>query len=413
MSVTLNDINTLINDRRRDTGSGSVDMSTVGFRAINSTLRIWNELHDWPWTIKQANINYNPGIYTYPLDSIITDFKYPLTLKFYKPGNSTAEFWMVSPLRFQSAILYARRFAIQVVGGVQTINIKSCDGNAAAINTATAYNQNGTWVGDGATVTNVYTDNYEGFDWPSSVGFSFNGTTGTITNSTFSPVNMSIFQNRSNIYFDIFPASVTNITSMTLKVGTNSSNYYQFTSTTDYLGASFQAMWMKIKSSWSNPTTVGTPTITSIGYVQLTITCSGPTNIGIVRMQNFFASENVPLQLTYYSTNMVETAAGVQSQIFANAASTTDLPLWTGRWDIATEPFINAVLEIIFWITGETQDMKTAMEKVTELAEPLKRRFPTQRRYPTMQIITDTNFQGTDNNWFGDLNGGFNASGFE
>lgn len=398
MSVDLNDINTLINDRRRDTGAGSIDMTTVGFRAINSTLRIWNEVHDWPWTIKQVNINYNPGIYTYPLDAIVSDFKYPLTMKFYKPGNSTAEFWMVSPLRFQSAILYSRRFAIQVVSGIQTINIKSCDGNAASINTATDVTTNGTWVGDGTTITNVYSDQYEGFDWPSSVGFSFSGTTGTITNSTFIPVDLSIFQNRSNVYFDLFPASVTNLTSMTLKWGTNSTNYYQSTVTTDYLGASFQAMWMKIKAAWSNPTTVGSPTITSIGYIQLSITCSGSTNLGVFRMQNFFASENVPLQLTYYSTSMVQDEADInQFQIFQNSANLTDYPLWSGRWDVATEAFINSVLEIIFWITGETSDMQIAMDKVNTIVEPLKRRFPTQRRYPTMQIVTDTNFQGTNN----------------
>lgn len=373
-------------------------MTTVGFRAINSTLRIWNEMHDWPWTIKQVNINYNPGIDTYALDSIINDFKYPLTLKFYKPNNKVAEFWMVSPLRFDSAYLWARRFAIQVVGTVQTIRIKSPDGNVASLNTATSYNQNGLWVGDGATITNVATDNYEGFDWPSSVSFNFNGTSGTLTNSTSTAVDFSMFQNRSNIYFDIFPGSVTNMTSMTLKWGTDSSNYYTATVTTDYIGAAFSAQWMRIKIPWSSPTTVGTPTITNIKYVQLTVTCSGSTNLGLFRVQNFFVSENVPLTLTYYSTNMVTTTAGVQSQIFANSGATTDQPLWTGRWDIATEAFINSVLEIIFWITGEYTDKQLAEQKIQEIVEPLKRRFPTQRRFPTMQIITDTNYQ-ENSNW--------------
>src|SRR5665213_1969392 len=125
MSQSLDGLNTVINDRRRDASANSIDMTTVGFRAINSTLEIWNEIHDWPWTIKQITFNYNQGIDTYALDSIVTDFKYPLTLKFYKPNNRVTEFWMVSPLRFDSAYLWSRRFAIQVVAGVQTIRIKS------------------------------------------------------------------------------------------------------------------------------------------------------------------------------------------------------------------------------------------------------------------------------------------------
>lgn len=394
MSTALSDLNNLINDRRRDTGSGSIDMTTVGFRAINSALQIWNEVHDWPWTIKQVNFNYNAGIDTYPIDSLVTDFKFPLTLKYYKPNDKVTEFTMVSPLRFDSAYLFARRFAIQNVATVQTLRVKAGDGQAAAIDPATSYNSNGTYVGASA-ISAVATDQYEGYDFTSSISFTFNGTAGTLTNSTIHAVDLSIFQNRSNIYMDIFAGSVTNLSSYTLKIGTDASNYYQFTATTDYLGAAFAAQWQKIKFGWSTaPTTVGTPTITNIHYIQLTVTCSGSTNLGTFRVQNFFVSANVPLTMTYYSTNMVTTALGVQAQVFASSAATTDLPLWSGRWDAATEAFINSVLEIIFWITGEYTDKALAQQRIMEIVEPLKRRYPTQRRYPTMQIVPDINFQG-------------------
>lgn len=397
MSTTLSALNTLINDRRRDSSANSIDMTTVGFRAINSTLNIWNEIHDWPWTIKQVNFNYNAGVDTYALDSIITDFKYPLTLKFFKLNNKIPEFWMVSPLRFDSAYLWSRRFAIQVVAGIQTIRIKSVDGSSAAVNTATAYNQNGTWIGTSGA-TGVYTDNYEGYSLPASVGFTYNGSTGVLTNdgntyTTFNPVDLTMYQNRSNIYFDIDFSVVTNLSSVSLKWGTNSSNYFSATATTDYLGNAFVVGWNRIKIPWSNtPTTVGAPTVSLIKYLQLTVTTSGSTNLGIVRFQNFFVSVNVPLTLTYYSTSMVTTSGGTQSQVFTSAASTTDLPLWSGRWDMASEPFINSVLEIIFWITGEIQDMEIAKAKIREIVQPLKERYPSQRRYSTAQIVPDLNW---------------------
>ena len=397
MATNLDSLNTIINDRRRDTSANSIDMTTVGFRAINSTLEIWNELHDWPWTIKKVNFNYNSGIDTYALDSIVTDFKFPLTLKYFKPTQKVPEFWMVSPLRFDSAYLWSRRFAIDTTSGVQTIRIKSVDGSLASINTATAYNQNGTWIGTSGA-TSVATDSYEGYSLPASVSFNYNGTSAVLTNdaavtNTFSPVDLTIYKNRSNIYFDIYFSSVTNLTSVSLKWGSSSSNYYTATATTDYLGNSFIIGWNRIKIPWSStPTTVGTPVITTIKYLQMTVVTTGSTNLGLTRFQNFFVAENIPLTLTYYSTNMVQTTAGAQSQVFASSGSTTDLPLWSGRWDMASEPFINSVLEIIFWITGEVTDMEIAKAKIAEIVRPLKERYPSQRRYSTAQIVPDLNW---------------------
>lgn len=407
MSVNLALMITTINDRRRDTSNASVDMTAAGFRAINSALEIWNTNHDWPWTIKTVQFQYNPGIDTYALDSIVTDFKAPLTLKYFKPYSKTKEFWMVSQLRFDSAYLWSSRFAIQNIAGVQTLRVKTVDGHKSTVNTASQYNSNGTWVGASAIGT-VGTDQYEGYSLPSSVSFIFNGTSGTLTNdgnvyNTFDPVDLTIFQNRSNIYFDIDIPSDTNLTSFTLKWGTDSSNYFTATMTTDYLGNTFGTGWTRIKVPWSSPATqVGSPTISQIKYLQLTVTCSGPTNLGLFRVQNFFVSENIPLVLTYYSTNMVSTTGLVQSQIFTNSANTTDYPLWSGRWDAATEPFINSCLEIIFFITGEIQDYSVITQKVSELMEPLKKHYPSQRRMSSFQIVTDTNYQASGNGHYHD-----------
>ena len=401
MAVTLSTINSLVNDRRRETSNSSIDMTTVGFRAINSALNIWNEVHDWPWTIKQANFNYNNGIDTYALDTIVSDFKFPLTLKYYKPNNKVLEFWMTSPLRFDSAILWTNRFCIPINGGVQTLRVASPNGLSASMNTATAYNQNGTWVGASAIGT-VATDNYEGWNYPSSVSFAFNGTSGTLTNDatnypTFNAVDLTAYQNRSNIYVDIDAPSVTNLQSYTLKWGSDASNYWQVTATTDYIGAAFTTGWQKIKFEWSNPTQVGTPVVSAIDYLQLTVTCSGSTNLGTFRIQNFFVSENIPIQMTYYSTSMVTTSGGTQTQIFSNSANTTDSPLWSGRWDAANEPFVASVMEIIFWMTGETNDMEIAKQKISEIVNPLKSRYPSQRRYPAIQMTTNTNYQQSSN----------------
>lgn len=395
MATTLSDINNLINDRRRDTSSNSIDMTSDGFRAINSALQIWNEVHDWPWTIKTVNFNYNPGIYKY---TVASDFKFPLTLQPFKPNMGLGNYTLVSPLKFPTS-LYNQRFAVSNENGIQYLMVKGLDGNNATINTATAYDENGTWVGASA-ISNVGTNDYEGYTWPSSVSFDYSGTSGTLTNSTMSAVDLTAYQNRSNLYIDVYFPTVTSISSVSLKWGTDASNYYTVTSTTDYLGRSFSVGWNRIKFAWSSPTTVGTPTVTSIAYLQMTLAFSvNPSATGFY-FQNVFISENVPLTLTYYSVNMVYDVSGsTQLQLFNDSSATTDYPLWSGRWDVATEPFINSVLEIIFWMTGEYSDMNVARQKIIEIVTPLKQRYPSQRRYPTLQFSTDTNFGRGSGDW--------------
>lgn len=390
MSTTLANINTLVNDRRRDNSADSIDMTEEGFRAVNSTLDIWNSLHDWPWLIREVNFDYNPNISWYGLNDIASDFKSPLTIKSYKSVARDKEFWMVSQFKFDSALTKPRRFAVSNVNAKQYLRVKSVDGLWTSIETASSYNTNGTWVGATA-ISNVGTDSYEGFDLPSSVKFDYSGTTGTLTNSTFHSVNLSMYKNRSNLYFDVFIPDIDNLTSISLKWGSSSGNYYTVTTTTNYLGEAFIVGWNRVKFAWNGATQVGTPIDTTIGYLQVPIAYSINPSATNFRIQNFFISENVPVTLSYYTINMVQTALGVESQKFASAGAVTDLPLWSGRWDSVNEAFINSVLQIIFWMSGELTDMSIAQNKIAEIVEPLKKRYPSQVRKPASFIVTDTN----------------------
>ena len=389
--TTLATINALVNDRRRDTSSNTIDMTGDGFRAINSALDIWSSLHDWPWTIKTSNFNYNANIDKYALNSIASDFKSPLTVKPFKKDSKDRELWMVSQLKFDSATTKPNRFAIANENGIQYLRCKANLGTWTNIHSSTAYDDNGTWVGATA-ISNVGTDQYEGFDLPASVKFDYSGTSGTLTNSTFSALDLSAFKNRSNLYFDVYIPESTNLTGFTLKWGSSNANYYQVTSTTNYVGETFSDGWNRIKFAWSSPTVVGTPVDTEIDYLQVTVSYSVDPALTDFRIQNFFISENIPLTVTYYSTNMAFDVSGaVQVPQFNDAADTTDYPLWAGRWDTVTEQFVTSVLEIIFFMTGEYADMSISRSKIQEIVEPLKARYPSQVRYPATFITSDIN----------------------
>lgn len=392
MATTLGDINNLVNDRRRDTTSNSIDMTTVGFRAINSALNIWNQIHDWPWTIKQYTFNYNYGITTYVTP---TDLKYPLTLKESK-GDRKPEYTFLSALKFDGDSNYSRKFAIETVAGVQDMRVRG-PGSNVSVNTMSSYNGNGTYVGASA-ISNVATDLYEYYGTPGAISFDYSGTSGTLTNSTQTAVNLVSYLSRSSFYFDIYLPTVTQFSSITLKVGSSASNYYSTTITTDYLGNALVTGWNRLKGNWS--TKVGTPDLTLVTYTQLTLVYSGATVATAFRVQNLFASLDIPMILTYYSTYMVNDVSAVaQLQIFNDPTATTDTPMWTGRWDMATEAFVNSVLELIFWMTGEQDDKALAQQKIIDLTSDLRNRYPSQRRYPTLRFSTDTNYESSSNRY--------------
>lgn len=383
MATTLGNIVTLINDRRRDATSNSIDMTQDGFRAINSTLQLWAQQHDWPWTLKEYSFNYNAGISTYALPS---DFKFPVTVKGKK--DRRPEYILLSPYKFESDTIHSKKWACGVYDGVQKMRLKA-PGQQISVNTATEVAGNGTYVASGA-ISNLYNDQYEYFTLPGSIGFSYNGTTGALTNSTQEPVDLTPVQNRGNFYFYVYFPTVSNFSSITFKVGSSASDYYSTTIITDYLGNAPTVGWNTFQANFANP--VGAVDITNITYTQVTINFGSLTTSEGFRFQNIFASINEPMILTYYTINMVnDLSGGVQLPIFNDASATTDTTMWSGQWDHVTETFINCVMEIIFWMTGEYTDKALAEKKIFDLTASLRARYPSQRRYNSLMFTTDTN----------------------
>lgn len=396
MSTTLANIETLADDRRRSTSSAVIDWTGNGFRAINGALQIWNQTHNWLWQSEIYNFNYNEGINTYALASSL-DFKAVIDVKPFRPYEKNRELYFLSNNKFDSDMIHQFKFGIDTNTQLQYLRLKY-SGQKAVVNSASSLADNGTWVGATA-ISNVATDPYQFLNQSASVSFNYSGTSGTLTNSTMTAFDLSSYAKRSTFYFNVYFQSVTNLTSVTLLVGSDASNYITGTITTDYLGNDFVVGWNTLKLEWSGTTTmVGTVVNTAINYIQVQIDYSvNPTTTGN-SIENFFVSENVPMTLEYYSNNMVVTAAGVKSQVFASAAATTDLALWTGTWDYVNEAFINSVMEIVAWLNGDQQDRAIAVERINAYIEPLKTKLPSRRRYAEASLVADVNL-ATNKRW--------------
>lgn len=387
MATTLANLNTSIDDKRRSTGSGTISSTGNGFRAINSTLQLWNMQHEWPWQKEFTNFNYNEGITWYTVPS---NFKAVLDVRPVRPPQ-TDEFYMVTGNAFDSAELLAFRFGITEVTQTRYLRMKYA-GNKTTINNATDTGT-GTWTASGG-VSNLADDSYEFFDLTASVSFDYTGTTGTVSTTLASAIDVSRYAQRSSFYVNVFLQSVTGLTGVVLKVGNSASNYLTTTVTTDYLGNALAVGWNRVKLTWDGSTTVvGTLTNSTFQYTALTITYSGSVTTYNNRMENWFVTENIPIRLDYYSSAMVIdiSASNAKLQIFNDSAATSDTPMWTGEWDWVTEEFVNSVMEIIFNLTGEADDQADANVKIKEQVDNLKRKIPSSRRYPQISMTVDLN----------------------
>ena len=391
MATTLADINNRLNDRRRDTTANSIDLTANGFRAINDVLDIWQTMHDWEFTILKQTINFNKGITEYALNS---DFKAPINLYFLKkPQLNNQDFEMVSSAGFPLRTIFPNRFAIKNQGQTRSLKLDT-GGNNSQVHTMNMLTGDGTVAADGATITALAQDPYESYWLPASLSFNYNGTSGTITDTGMNTKNLAPYQNRSNLYFNIYLTSVTNFTSVNLKWGTDASNYYTATVTTDFLGAALAAStWATLKFPWLNPTTVGSPDPTKIKYWQVTLAYGSSTTFSGGRIEDLFISENVPIVLEYYSNFMVQAAGtGTQTGRFITPGNTTDFPLWSGSWDWVTDSFIESTMELFSWITGEYDDMNVATSRIQKIVENLKTKIPSRRRQQQTFLNFGTNF---------------------
>jgi hypothetical protein len=391
MSTTLSTITTLINDRRRDSGSLSVDMTQEGFRAINGTLQIWNQGHDWPWQLQETLFNYNNGINRYNVLTSGIDFKAIVNVRPYKPQDIKDELYYVGQNAFDGDSIHTKRFAVETKGQK---NYLRCQyrGYDANINTITDPSTNGTWVASGA-VSNLAADTYDTFEQNSSISFSYSGTSGAFTNSTMTAQDLSRYVARSQIYLNLNLQSVTNFTSVTIQVGSDASDYITATATTDYVGNPLVVGWNRLAFPWTGTTTVvGNPVYTAINYVQVTLAYGSTSTTVMNNIENLWVSENIPMILDYYSNNMVLDAADSnQWQIFQNSANTTDTALWSGQWDFVNEPFITSAMEIVAYLTDQRTDEQDATAKALSYIEPLKELLPSKRRYSQVTLAPDIN----------------------
>lgn len=209
------------------------------------------------------------------------------------------------------------------------------DGQASLIQGCDSLTDSGTWAisGDGGTLV---IDNQVKVEGDGSLRFVItpSGGTTTLTCTNAPQFDVTDYISEGRLFLDLQCPSTntTAITSVRVRIGNDSSNYYQATATTRHNGSSILGGWGPISLDYANVTATGTVTDSECDYIQILIT-HGTTGVsGTYRLDNIFLSIGTYFFLPYYSRYNIKTASSTYQE---KATDTTDTIMAPGEFDIA------------------------------------------------------------------------------
>lgn len=134
------------------------------------------------------------------------------------------------------------------------------------------------WVAAGSA-SGLTQDNAIYYHQPASLRFTLTGSSaGTLTKTLSNTVDLSSYENVGVAFLAIqIPegATATNLTSIQLKLGSDSGNYDSVTETEGFLGAWVSGEWLLVAFDFVGASSTGTPNWSAIDYVQVTLNHTG------------------------------------------------------------------------------------------------------------------------------------------
>lgn len=198
----------------------------------------------------------------------------------------------------------APQFTVDFNTGQKSLRIDATDILAGIqVNNATAITGNGTWVA-GTNASNLQVDTVNYVYNPSSLSFNLsagaNPSTGFISNSTQTAIDLTTHQNQSTLFWWVYLPTGSQFTSVSLSFGSSSSNYWTVSATQNWQGSAFVNGWNLIGATWLGAVQTGTPTVSSISYVKASFTYTGQLQTA-VHLNQIISNLGSVFQILYYS----------------------------------------------------------------------------------------------------------------
>jgi hypothetical protein len=196
----------------------------------------------------------------------------------------------------------------------------------------------GTWEVDSTTsdATNISIDSNEFLEGNASIRFDVDvsqsgNNRATILNSAVGTQDLTINEDIGSWLLEAYIPDALTVTSYTLYWGSDSTNYWSATITTDIDGSTLADGWNTLKFDWVNASETGTPDITAIEYVAIQLNYSaGQVDDTAFRYDNLRIANPEKLKYHYLSWDLGTTSVGADLTAYTAA---TDIPFYSGQYD--------------------------------------------------------------------------------
>lgn len=212
-------------------------------------------------------------------------------------------------------------YAIEWDSGTKYLRLKKDAGETTTIESVEGITDNGTWaVSDDGTNLTKDTETY--LSGGASLNFDVDGssTTASISNSTFTAVDLSDHEDISRIFVNLYLPDSSAITSVAIYWGSSSSAYWSATATTAHFGA-FQTGWNLVSVAWNGASETGSPDSSAIDYFKVTITYDGTADTDF-RLDKITSRTGEIWDIVYYSKYIFQNSSGTWIE---EPTATTDI----------------------------------------------------------------------------------------
>ena len=324
---------------------GNIDLDNVtdlygAFqRAANNAI----QTAEFPEASGIQNISLYNGVFDYPIDTRL----YETSLVDIAPQGISRPLWETTSKTNQQTFdrtkgYYSNgtRATFKYLNGTPIIRIVTQGTQQQNIidNMSTV----GNWVAAGSA-SSLAVNSASYYQAPASLKFTLTGSSsGTLTETLTNVIDLSDNENIGVAFLAVYIPDASTLTSISLKLGSDNSNYSTVTATSSFIGNFSSNNWQLVAFDFANSTTSGTPDWNAIDYVQITFNHTGTqTNFGV---GNLFISLPTPYEIFYQSAAIfVPEGSETASQYITSVTDT--IILTTGAYQILTYECALAVME--------------------------------------------------------------------
>lgn len=396
MATTVQNVIDKMNIHMGDSGTDSIS-SVNRIEAINIATEWLINSFGFDMSDLTYDLSFFDTVYYYNITTDVPRFAEPVDLRVKDPLRHVAPFTRKTPRDFALEITEATgedMFTIERRDSTTRLGvIHNSRFSAIVLHDCDSLTANGTWAVDasGSDATNLTLDSNEFQAGNASLNFDIDvsqsvNNLATIDNSTMAAVNLTNDEDLSSYVARVYIPDVTNFTSVTVYWGSDSTNYWSGTATTDILGNAFVAGWNRISVAWSATTKTSSPDVAAIDYLRLDFNYAGGQGDDTdFRVDDIRMIRPVTLELSYESWRVGESSGGTDLSQFT---ATADVPFWSGLYDFFDTPIAYKAASVIqLGTTGEL----TRGEKNEDLSNQELRKVKV--KFPSSQLRQSKNFK--------------------